>query len=84
MTERLREKAGDSTLTLEDFLQDPDKYLKLMSDDQFKARYHLVDRQTYRMGTREEAEGARRRFSQFSPLQASRAKSTTRATWPIS
>lgn len=50
LTARLQTKANDSTLTLEDFLEKPDHYLSLMSDDDLDVRYHLVDRQSYRMG----------------------------------
>jgi hypothetical protein len=50
LTDRLRERAGDQTLTLEDFLEKPDHYLTLMSDNEFDVRYHLVNRQVYRMG----------------------------------
>lgn len=50
LTDRLRDKAGDQTLTLEDFLEKPDHYLALMSDHEFDVRYHLVNRQVYRMG----------------------------------
>lgn len=50
LTERMREVAKDPTLTLEDFLAAPEKYLRLLSDTKFNARFHLIDRQTYRMG----------------------------------